>query len=522
MLLWLLALHVPGLAAFGLVLHHPPGVVLLVLVTPVVCVALGRLLRRHRRLASTIVTAGLVYCSAALVGLTAGSIESHFHFFIIIGFIALYQDWVPFLFNILFTVLSHGIGSAWQQSLIFNHPAAQNNPWLWSVIHGVAVLFACVGMTLFWRVTEEQQQQKETLARQIADLEIGRRQFTSDLLLNLARRNQSMLHRQLDIINQLEESERDPDALAELFKLDHLATRVRRNAESLLVLSGERPARVWSEAVPLRDVVRAAIGETEDFARVRFTVDENLFVTGHTVADLTHLLAELVENAVRFSPPDAPVTLQVRPDRARTGGQLVTIEDWGVGMPPEAMAVANTLLHDPPEADLAVAQRLGFHVAGRLAARHGITVTLSPTPGTGVTALVTLPPSLFEPRFPARPDSRPDSRPAPRDGAITALPQPRGRARPPVEDRPAAPADPALTALQPAVIDQRRPSGGDARWTLVGRARRRRAAPAGHDRGPRRRTRPRRNSRASPARSRSTPQRPASTRSASTRSASTR
>src|SRR5690606_21926662 len=160
------------------------------------------------------------------------TIEAHFHFFIIIGFIALYQDWVPFLWNAAFTTVSHGVGSIWAPELIFNHPAAQQHPWVWASIHGIGVFIACVGMVIFWRIT--------------ADAEIGRRRFTSEMLVNLARRNQSMLYRQLDIINQLEEKERDPDALSQLFTLDHLATRVRRNAESLLVLAGEQPPRTWS------------------------------------------------------------------------------------------------------------------------------------------------------------------------------------------------------------------------------------------------------------------------------------
>ena len=150
----------------------------------------------------------------------------------------------------LFTVVTHGVGSMWLRTLMFNHPAAQANPWLWSLIHGVAVLLACVGVMLFWRVTEDEQNQKDDLTRKLADAEIGRRRFTSGMLVNLAPRNQSMLYRQLEIINQLEESERNPDALAELFRLDHLTTRVRRNAENLLVLSGEKPPRVWSQAPP--------------------------------------------------------------------------------------------------------------------------------------------------------------------------------------------------------------------------------------------------------------------------------
>jgi signal transduction histidine kinase len=401
LLLFVLAVHVPALAAFGLFLRRPQDAVLLAVVVPAACGLAGWLLLRYRRVASVSVTAGLVYSSAALVGLTGGTIEAHFHFFIIIGFIALYQDWVPFLFNVLFTVISHGVGSVWQQTLIFNHAEGQGNPWLWSLIHGVAVLLACVGMALFWRVTEDSQREKDALQRQLAEYEINRRQFASDMLVNLARRNQSMLYRQLEIINQLEESEQDPDALAELFKLDHLATRVQRNAESLLVLSGEQPARVWREPVPLRDVIRAAIAETEDFDRVSVLIDERPAIAGHCVTDVTHLLAELTENAVRFSPPDSLVRIRTRPDRQRPGGQLIVIEDWGVGMSPEDLAAANWILSEVVDVDLAVSQRLGFHVVARLSARHGIRVSLSPTPGSGTTAVVALPVELFE-RNPAR------------------------------------------------------------------------------------------------------------------------
>ncbi|TQM36869.1 sensor histidine kinase [Pseudonocardia cypriaca] len=396
LMLVVLAVHVPGLLAFGLFLHRPPDAVVLAVAVPAACLLGGRLLRRHRRVASVAVTAGLVWSSAALVGLTEGTIEAHFHFFVIIGFIALYQDWVPFLFNVLFTVASHGVGSAWQQTLIFNHAPAQSNPWLWSLIHGVAVLVACVGMALFWRVTEDSQREKDALAQQLADAEINRRQFASDLLVNLARRNQSMLYRQLEIINQLEEAERDPDARAELFKLDHLATRVQRNAESLLVLAGEEPARIWRDPVALRDVVRAAIAETEDFQRVSVLVDGRFTIAGRSVTDVTHLIAELIENAVRFSPPDSVVRIRMRPDRQHPADELLVIEDWGVGMPPEDLATANAILTKAIDVDLSVARRLGFHVVARLSARHGIRVTLSPTPGSGTTAVVALPTTLFE------------------------------------------------------------------------------------------------------------------------------
>ena len=388
--------HVPFMALLGWVLGDSASRIGYTLIAPIVFYVAGHV-AGNRRLRSFFTTGGLVFCSAGLVVLTSGSIEAHFHFFIIIGFIALYQDWVPFLWNVGFTVLSHGIGTLWLGTLVFSHPAGQANPWLWSGIHGVAVLAACTGMVVFWRITEDEQIARETLGKQlvVADAEIGHRKFTSDMLVNLARRNQSVLSLQLELINQLEEKERDPDALGELFRLDHLATRVRRNAESLLVLAGEQSPRMWSEPVPLRDVVRAAIAETEDLDRVVFAVDERVQIIGRCVADTTHLLAELVENAVRFSPPDTAVTVRARHDLRREGGHLLTIEDWGVGMPPEDLARANTQLAEPHEIDLNVTQRLGLHVVARLAARHGIDVSLGTTPGSGITAVVALPPALF-------------------------------------------------------------------------------------------------------------------------------
>ncbi len=391
---WTLLLHLPGLFLLGVALDHNVGTVIYVLTVPLGCLLLGRFVT-HRRTASFFITAGLVYCSVVLVGLSRGSIEAHFHFFIMIGFIALYQDWLPFLWNIVFTVLSHGFGSALTVNLIFNHPAGQTSPWVWSAIHGLAVLAACAGVVVFWKTTEDEQQRSLGLTEELADAEISRRQFTSDMLVNLARRNQSLLYRQLEIINQLEEHERDPDALGGLFRLDHLATRIRRNAESLLVLSGEAPPRSWSEPVLLVDVVRAAIAETEDLDRVAFFLDERLAVQGRTVTDVTHLLAELVENAARFSPPEANVIIRGQPSPRSPGGYMLTVEDWGIGMPPDDLAAANDLLARPPEVDLSAAQRLGLHVVARLAQRHAIQVSLTPTPGAGITAVVVLPPELF-------------------------------------------------------------------------------------------------------------------------------
>ncbi len=418
-LLWVLVSLCPALAIFGFAVGNGPELSLGIALIPAVTALGGWLTRGHRTTGSLFVTAGLSASSAGLVILSGGYIEAHFAFFVIIGFLALYQNWVPFVFNIAFTTLSHGLGSLLVPTLMFNHHMGQMDPWLWSCIHGVAVLLACVGVSIFCRITEDEQRKRAELAKELANAEIRQQEFTSELLLNLARRNQSMFHRQLDIINDLEERERDPDALAELFRLDHLATRVRRNAESLLVLSGEQPARVWSAPVPLRDVVRAGIAETEDLERVAFTVDERPRVVGSAVADVTHMIAELTENAVRFSPPTSTVNIKSRVYHRAPGAQLVIIEDIGVGIPYDELGAANRLLAGPQEVDVSVSRRLGFHVVSRLASRHGIEVSLTPTPGCGLTAVIVLPAALF-----AEP-SAPEPAPA-LTQPHTAVPSPRG------------------------------------------------------------------------------------------------
>ena len=454
LLQWILLGHLPALFFFGLWRGFGALETAEALAVPLACLLLGRLMR-SRRPASLFITAGLTYCSAALVGLSDGSIEAHFHFFIMIGFIALYQDWVPFLWNILFTVLSHGIGSSFVPDLMFNHGPGQDRPWTWSLVHGVAVLAACVGVVLFWKNTEDEQSRSLRLSRQLSEAELSRRRFTSELLVNLARRNQNLLYRQLDLLNQLEEKEHDADALADLFRLDHLATRIRRNAESLMVLSGEEAPRTWGSPVRLVDVVRAAIAETEDLDRVDFAVDESLAVSGRAVADVTHLLAELLENAVHFSPPSMGVMLRTRPYLAVPGAQVLTIEDWGVGMDPADLADANDLLRRPPEVDLSVSQRLGLHVVARLAQRYRIAVSLTPTPGGGITAVAVLPAGRCSPSRPARspvqPAGRPSSRSGPRASRRSRSPSRRGLSP---SERPSARAS--------------RPSRGRRRWRPAG------------------------------------------------------
>jgi signal transduction histidine kinase len=404
LLCWVLALHVPALFAFGLWQGFGVRHSAIEVAVPLACLAFARM-ARNRRVAAFFVTAGLVYCSSALVHLSYGSIEAHFHFFILIGLIALYQDWVPFVWNVVFTVLSHGLGSALASDAMFNHPAGQQRPWTWAVVHGVAVLAACVGEIVFWKNTEREQQRNVTLVASMAAAEAEQREAVSELLVNLARRNQSLLNRQLGLISVLEQRERQPDVLDDLFQLDHLATRIRRNAESLLVLSGDEPSRLWGRPVPLPEVVRAAAAEVEEYRRVDVQVNDHLEVVGRAVADVAHLLAELIENATTFSPPSRPVLVRSHLAVGEPRGFVVSVEDVGIGMSDDELQRANEVLTDAPEVDLRRSTLLGFHVVARLAARYGITVSVAATPGGGVTALVRLPGALVGERTATAPVS---------------------------------------------------------------------------------------------------------------------
>ena len=220
------------------------------------------------------------------------------------------------------------------------------------------------------------------------------RRGIGDIFVKLARRNQSLVERQLELLDELESREKDPDVLESLFKLDHLATRMRRNAESLLVLAGSAPARMWSEPVALDELLQGAMSEIEDYGRIQAasaSVANTVEVVGPAALDLAHLFAELLDNAVRFSPPDTPVELLVR---RRGDDCIVYITDTGMGMSDEQLEEANELLANPPEPGLDLSRTLGFYVAGRLAQRHGVTVRLARSAYDGVVASVILPPEL--------------------------------------------------------------------------------------------------------------------------------
>jgi PAS domain S-box-containing protein len=218
------------------------------------------------------------------------------------------------------------------------------------------------------------------------------RKSIGDLLHNLARRSQGLVDRQLELIDELERDEVDPDRLDELFRMDHLATRMRRNVENLIVLSGVEQRRRWSESVPLRDVVEAAVAEVEDYSRVQVAGIHDLTLSGQVASDVAHLLAELVENATSFSSPATRVDVSGGP---AGNGYVLEIEDHGIGMSDAELVKANRRLAAPLAADVAVSRMMGFHVVGRLAARHGIRVQLRHSWFGGVAALVLLPAALL-------------------------------------------------------------------------------------------------------------------------------
>ena len=229
------------------------------------------------------------------------------------------------------------------------------------------------------------------VAIQVATEQAALRKSIGDMFLNLARRSQSLIDRQLELIDDLERTEADPDALDNLFKLDHLATRMRRNAEDLIVLSGAEPARRWSQPVPLVDVVRAALAEVEDYNRVELLPIDDIGVAGQAVSDVVHLLAELIENATSFSPPGTKV--QVAGQQV-SNGYVLEIEDRGLGMSDDELVEANERLANPPMVDFALSRMLGLYVVARLAQRYNIKVQLRHSWYGGITALVLLPPTV--------------------------------------------------------------------------------------------------------------------------------
>ncbi|MCS0636625.1 nitrate- and nitrite sensing domain-containing protein [Streptomyces sp. LP05-1] len=223
------------------------------------------------------------------------------------------------------------------------------------------------------------------------------------IFTNLSQRNQSLIEGQLTLITDLENNEADPDQLENLFRLDHLATRMRRNGENLLILAGEEPGRRWDQPVPLVDVLRAASSEVEAYERIELSGVPETEIHGRAVTDLVHLLAELLENATTFSSPQTKV--RVTATRLPDGRVMVEIHDKGIGLTAEDFADINHKLANPPTVDAAISQRMGLFVVGRLSDRHGIRVQLRPSgEQAGTTSLVMLPDAITHGGGDASPD----------------------------------------------------------------------------------------------------------------------
>ncbi|MFI7390344.1 sensor histidine kinase [Streptomyces tendae] len=274
-----------------------------------------------------------------------------------------------------------------------------------------------------------------------------------EVFVNLARRLQSLVHREISILDELENEIEDPDLLKGLFHVDHLATRIRRHAENLAVLGGAVSRRQWSNPVDMTEVLRSAIAEVEQYSRVRLVPPIDGTLRGHAVADVIHLLAELVENATLFSAPQTQVLMRAN---LVTSGLAVEVEDRGLGMPVGEQSRMNALLADPDQVNVArllADGRIGLFVVSQLAKRHGITVRLQTNIYGGVQAVLVVPQALLG----TEPGALPGGAAHPPQGAGTEpvpVPQPRQQARavtpatpPPAPDSP-APAP--LTAAPPA------------------------------------------------------------------------
>ncbi|MFC4535862.1 nitrate- and nitrite sensing domain-containing protein [Sphaerisporangium dianthi] len=242
-------------------------------------------------------------------------------------------------------------------------------------------------------------------AIRLAGDEARLRSNVNAMFVNLSRRSQTLVERQLSLIEGLEQGEEDETRLGNLFKLDHLATRMRRNSENLLVLAGQETARKWSDPVPLVDVCRASLSEVEGYERVDVRVQSSTAVIGQAVNDVVHLVAELVENAVSFSPRETKVV--ITSNRVDGGGVMVAVSDSGIGMTADEAGEANWRLANPPVVDVSVSRRMGLFVVGRLALRHNIRVQLRQQDGGGLTAMVMIPEALLStpgaPRIPGMP-----------------------------------------------------------------------------------------------------------------------
>ncbi|MDG4795922.1 nitrate- and nitrite sensing domain-containing protein [Micromonospora sp. WMMD1082] len=276
----------------------------------------------------------------------------------------------------------------------------------------------------------------QKVAIRSAMVEVSLRRGLNDVFLNIARRSQGLVHRQLALLDRMERDAEDPDHLAELFRVDHLATRLRRHAEDLVILAGAAPGRGWRNPVAMVDLIRGAISEVESYDRVDVTTVQPAGTVGRVVGDIIHLLAELIENATAFSPPGSRVEIS---GEHVAHGYALSISDQGLGMNEATIEEANRRLARSPEFDPAETARLGLFVVARLAARHDVRVRLRPSEGSGLTAVVLIPTELITeepsplpgPDLPAADEAAtPEQRRLARATRLTTVPRPRGRTVP--------------------------------------------------------------------------------------------
>nr|WP_246597753.1 ATP-binding protein [Nocardia tengchongensis] len=267
--------------------------------------------------------------------------------------------------------------------------------------------------------------QAYTAAVSAAVTESRTRDGVRAVFMNIAHRSQLITHRQLEILDEAEGRQENPTLLDIFFKLDHLATRERRNAENLVVLAGGQPSRQWRRPVPLLDLVRSAVGESLDYTRVRTTRMPAVSIAGRAVADLIHLVAELVDNATHFSPSPSPVEVT---GKFVGKGIVVELNDQGGGMTATDLQRANEMLRNPPDFGVAASTselRIGLFVVAKLSARHDISVRLTESDHGGVRAIVLIPRTLIAALTPGPPPSN-DLEPAqpvgPTEHARTLLP----------------------------------------------------------------------------------------------------
>ncbi|NBE83572.1 sensor histidine kinase [Micromonospora rubida] len=280
------------------------------------------------------------------------------------------------------------------------------------------------------------------------------RRNVREVFLSLARRTQALVHRQLTLLDAMERREHDAEELEDLFRVDHLATRMRRNAENLIVLSGSTPGRAWRRNVPMVDVVRGAVAEVEDYTRVNVLPLGAVSLAGRAVGDVIHLLAELIENGLSFSPPHT--TVEVRGQMV-ANGFVLEIEDRGLGMSDDDLAAANDRIVDRSELNLANAARLGLYVVSRLTERHGVRVQLKESAYGGTTAVVLIPPEMVadpggDANAPERPGLPGTSAP------VAVAPPPAG----PAAHLPARPAAPVAVAVAEPVTAPVAPTAPEA------------------------------------------------------------